>query len=440
MIVVIGGGPAGRYAAMRLSGAGKKVRLVEKRSAGVGGQCLHQGCMTICALNDVARLMEQARGFQGLGILGPISEFSYKTLIHRMQETIRIIAGVLEQETVQAGVEIIHGSAEIQGSSLLIDGVETPADAIIIASGAHPKIPEISGCCLPGVYTAHTLLSMPDLPKKMVIIGSGVIAAEFAYIFRVFGSEVTILARSSLLRTFPDKLVHEARKDLAQVTIEEEVTVAGITGQNHVTGVIIRDKEGIREIPADVVLLAAGMVPNTGFISGITCDPNGALIVNDRMETSAPGVYAAGDVTGTGYLTPVARHQGRKAADAILGNSFEPEPVAVPQAIKLKHDLAYCRKPGNGSKGISIPGPAGPGTFWEVQNKRTGSSSIEFDENGDVMGLSEASPAASVAMAYLGWMMNSDIRIEEFDRFIEVHPSADGIPWLLKYLNGKRKS
>jgi Pyruvate/2-oxoglutarate dehydrogenase complex, dihydrolipoamide dehydrogenase (E3) component, and related enzymes len=65
---------------------------------------------------------------------------------------------------------------------------------------------------------------------------------------------------------------------------------------------------------------------------------------------------------------------------------------------------------------------------------------LKFDENGDVMGLSEASPAASVAMAYLGWMMNSDIRIEEFDRFIEVHPSADGIPWLLKYLNGKRKS
>ncbi len=84
MIVVIGGGPAGRYAAMRLSGAGKKVRLVEKRSAGVGGQCLHQGCMTICALNDVARLWIR-QGASGLGILGPISEFSYKTLIHRMQ-------------------------------------------------------------------------------------------------------------------------------------------------------------------------------------------------------------------------------------------------------------------------------------------------------------------------------------------------------------------
>ncbi|OQA58600.1 MAG: Dihydrolipoyl dehydrogenase [Euryarchaeota archaeon ADurb.Bin294] len=439
MIVVIGGGPAGRYAAMRLARAGKKVQLIEKRSAGVGGQCLHQGCMIICALNDVARFIQQARVFQQYGFLGSAEGFSYPVLIRKMQEIIRIIAGVLEEETIQAGVEIIRGSAEIQGETLRIDGVETPYEAVIVASGAHPRIPEISGCCLPGVYTAHTILSMPTLPKRMVIIGSGVIAAEFAYIFSSFGSEVTMLARSSLLRTFPEQLIKEARKDLSQVTIKEQVTVAGITGQNSVTGVIVRENDKMREIAADAVLLATGMIPNTGFISGIALGPDGGLLVNDRMETSAPGIYAAGDVTGIGYLTPVARHQGRKAADAILKTPFEPDPVAIPQAIKLNHDLAYCRRPGQTRKGLTIPGPAGPGTFWEVTNHHTGSATIEFDENGHLTGLAEASPAASVAMAYLGWMMNSDISIDEFDRFIEVHPSPDGIPWLLKYLNGRKK-
>lgn len=439
MIVVTGGGPAGRYAAMRLSKAGKNVLLVDKRSAGVGGQCLHQGCMTICALNDVARVMDQARMFQSQGFIDPLSGFSYPVLIDQMQESIRIIAGVLDQETRQAGVEVIQGSVEMRGSTLLIDGVETPAEAIIVASGAHPKIPEISGCCLPGVYTAHTVLSMPDLPKRLVIIGSGVIAAEYAYIFSSFGSQVTILARSSLLRTFPESLVKEAKKDLSLVTIEEHISIAGIAGQSGVTGVIVRDNEELREIPADAVLLATGMVPNTGFISGIACGLDGSLIVNDRMETSVPGIYAAGDVTGSGYLTPIARHQGRRAADAILGNPFEPEPLAVPQAIKLKNDLAFCRKPGGIEKGLSIPSPAGPGTFWGVKDHHTGSSTIEFDKEGHLTGLAEASPAASVAMAYLGWMMNSDVRIQEFDRFIEVHPSADGIPWLLKYLNGKSK-
>jgi dihydrolipoamide dehydrogenase len=207
-----------------------------------------------------------------------------------------------------------------------------------------------------------------------------------------------------------------------------------------VHGVLIRENETIRELPADAVLLATGMVPNTDFISGITCGADGALLVNDQMETSVPGIYAAGDVTGTGYLTPIARHQGRKAADAILGNPFEPEPIAIPQAIKLKHDLAYCRKPKTITKALSLPSPAGPGTFWEVMEHHTGSATIEVDERGQLIGLSQASPAASISMAYLGWMMNSGINIDEFDRFIEVHPSADGIPWLLKYLNGRQKN
>lgn len=439
MIVVIGGGPAGRYAAMRLSKAGKKVRIIDKRSTGLGGQCLHQGCMTICALNDVARFMEQARLFQDQGILNFSAELSYPALIRKMQEIIGQIAGVIEQETEQTGVEVIKGTAEIQGSNLFINGELMPAEAIIIASGAQPKVPEISGCCLPGVYTAHTILSMPDLPKRMVIIGSGVIAAEFAYIFSSFGTSVTILARSSLLRIFPDQLIKEAKNDLGRVTIEEHVAVAGISGQTRVSGVLIREDSSIREIPADAVLLATGMNPNTSFISGIACSPDGAVLVNERMETSVPGIYAAGDVTGTGYLTPIARHQGRKTADSILGNNHEPDPIAVPQAIKLRHDLAFCRMSPTVSKALSIPGPAGPGTFWEVPSHHTGSSLVEFDKNGHLTGLAEASPSGAVAMAYLGWMMNSNTTIDEFDRFIEVHPSADGIPWLLKYLNGKRK-
>lgn len=425
---------------MRLSSAGKKVRLIDKRSAGLGGQCLHQGCMTICALNDVARFIDQARTFQDQGILNAPVDVNYPVLIRKMHEIISQIAGIIEQETDQAGVETIRGSAKLQGSTLLVDGEPMSADAIIVASGANPKIPDISGCCLPGVYTAHTILTMPDLPEKMVIIGSGVIAAEFAYIFSTFGTKVTILARSSLLRTFPDQLVKEARKDLKDVTIIEQVTIAGISGQNKVSGVLFRSSDGTKEIPADAVLLATGMVPNTGFISGIATGSDGGLLINDRMETSVPGVYAAGDVTGTGYLTPVARHMGRKTADIILGRKSEPEPLAVPQAIKLRNDLAFCRKSNEYGKALTIPGPAGPGTFWEVPLHHTGSSLVEFNKTGHLTGLAEASPAASVAMAYLGWMMNSNIRIEEFERFIEIHPSSDGIPWLLKYLNGKQKT
>ncbi|MDD1724835.1 MAG: NAD(P)/FAD-dependent oxidoreductase [Methanospirillum sp.] len=297
MIVVIGGGPAGRYAAIRLAGAGKRVRLVDRRVAGLGGQCLHQGCMTICALNDVARVIDQMRSFHILGIYDQVSGFSYPDLIRQMRETIQVIAGVIDQETRQAGVEIIQGKAELSGRNLRINNEAVTCEAVIIASGARPNIPDIPGCCLPGVHTAHTILTIPTLPQKMVIIGSGVIAAEYAYIFNSFGVQVTILARSSLLRTFPEHLVQEARRDLGEITIWEHVRVVGISGEKKAEGVIISDNDSTREIPADTVLIAAGMVPHTDFISGIDCNADGSIRVNEQMETSVQGIYAAGDVT-----------------------------------------------------------------------------------------------------------------------------------------------
>ena len=438
MIVVVGGGPAGRYAAMRLAAAGKEVRLVDKRSAGLGGQCLHEGCMVICALNDVARLLDQTKSFNKMGFLNLPTGFSYPILKSRMEEIIREIAGILDKETKDAGVSVIFGTAELKGSSLFIDGVNTPAEAVVIATGAHPYIPDIPGSFFPGVYTAHTILSMKDLPDNMVIIGSGVIAAEYAYIFSNFGVKVTILARSTFLRALPGPLVDEARKQLSDVVIIENATAREIKGNSEVSGVLINDSEGTREIKTDVVLLAAGMVPNTGFISGIALGKDGSLLVNELMETSVPGVYAAGDVTGFSHLTPIARFMGRRAADTILGRISASEPLTVPQAIKLRHDLAFCSNPGIDGKGISIPGPAGPGTFWQVPARQTGFSMVGFDKNNKIISLSEASPSASVAMAYLGWVINSGIEIEAFEKFIEVHPSSDGIPWLLKYMNGKK--
>ena len=437
MIVVAGGGPAGRYAAIRLAKAGRDVKLVDKRGAGLGGQCLHEGCMVICALNDVARFLDQAYSFHDLGFMEIPSGFSYNVLISKMIEIIHEIAGILDMETKQAGVELIQGNVEMKGGTLFIDGNRTPADAVIIATGTHPKIPDLPGYILPGVYTAHTILSMRELPKNMVIIGGGVVAAEYAYIFSMFGVNVTILARSTFLRSFSGHLISEARKDLRKVSIVDHVTVMGISGSSNVTGVMISKDGGIKEIESDAVLLATGTVPNTDFLSGFELTGDGSIIVNDLMETSVPGVYAAGDVTGKGNLTPLARHHGRKAADTILGRKHEADPIAIPQAIKLRHDLAFCRIHEEAGKGISIPGPAGPGTFWQVPARQTGSAVVEFDENRQLISLSEASPAAAVSMAYLGWIMNAGIQLKEFEKFIEIHPSSDGIPWLLKYLNGK---
>ncbi|MFH0967173.1 MAG: NAD(P)/FAD-dependent oxidoreductase [Methanobacteriota archaeon] len=435
MIVVIGGGPAGRYAAMRLAGAGRDVVLVDRRQDGLGGQCLHQGCMVICALNDVARTLEHVETLHRTGVMTSLPIMNYPLLIRQMQTIIQTIAGVIDTETRDAGVKIVKGEATVHGRTVMIQGEVIEAESVIIATGSRPKRSHIPGDKLTGVYTAHTILSHTTLPTRLVIIGGGAITAEYAYLFSVFGSEVTILARSTLLSSFPESLVREAKRDLHRVQIYEGVTVSRIIGEGQVSGVEIVTEDGPSQIEADAVLLAAGMEPEISGISGVPLTPEGFIEVDERMETLIPGIYAVGDVTGTSWLTPLARRQGRTAADAILGIDPPVPLTTVPQAIKLRNDLAYCGEQKTGGLSVTIPSPAGPGSFWAVPERATGRASMTVDmQSGVILGMLEASPYASVVSAYHALLINSRITIDQMEQFIEVHPSADGTGWIGRYL------
>lgn len=438
MIVVVGGGPAGRHAAMHLAGAGKEVMLVDKRSDGLGGQCLHQGCMVICALNDVARTMEHQEMLFRSGIITTSPQPDYSILISKMREIIGIIARIINDETRAAGVKIVTADAQIEGRAMIINEERFQPEAIIIATGTHPRRLNIPGEDLPGVMTAHTFFSLSSLPRDLVIIGAGVIAAEVAYIYSLLGSTVTILARSTLLKEFPEVLTHEAKKELHRVTIYEHAVVARIVGDDRVSGVEIKTSEGIRIIKADTVLEAAGTEAETRTITGIPLTPGGFIRVNERMETEIPGVYAVGDVTGTSSLTPVARWQGRTAADVILGGKPPSPLMTIPQAIKLRNDLAFCGHNDQGGMKVTMTSPAGPGSFWAIPERATGKVSMIADpDSGKILGMAEASPYASVIAAYHALLINTSSSIDQMERFIEVHPSADATGWIGRYLAEK---
>ena len=229
MIIVIGGGPAGRIGAMRLAGAGAEVRLIEKRK--IGGQCLHDRCMTVCALNDVARLLEYARVQKDLGILDSVPSVSYPAVRRRMREIQEKLSTVLDAETRRAGVDVVYGAeGSLSGGRVYIDGEEVRADAVLAATGSRAAIPDIPGADLRGVSTYQTLHDMEDLPRRMVIVGGGVVAAEFAHIFRAFGSDVVMVVGSGLLRDIDEKVRAAAVRALAGVGIHVETTILGIEG------------------------------------------------------------------------------------------------------------------------------------------------------------------------------------------------------------------
>jgi dihydrolipoamide dehydrogenase len=437
MIVVLGGGPAGRIASIRLAMAGKKVTLVEPggTSRGIGGQCLHFGCMPVCALNDVARILCSARRFYELGMTDALPALRFSNV---MDETLAVqqkIAGILDEETRNAGVDMVYGKAgRVNGAQVFIGDEPVEAEATIIATGSRPNIPDIPGVALPGVCTPHTIWGLRKLPEHITIIGGSVMAAEFAYIFQAFGSKVTVLSRSGFLKNLDRHLRTIALRELEGVDLREGTAVTGISGTSQVTAVRFRSGSTSADIGADAVLLAAGLVPNSGMVSGIEKGPGGEIVVNDRMQTSVPGVYACGDVTGAPFLTPVARHEGIVAADNILGKTRHMDYTHIPQAIFLAHELASCGTCGEGGASLALPGPAGPGTYWSVPYGDTGLAKIFADPtSGEITGMCAAGPAGGVIAGYLAFLMQRHFSVHDFEDFIEVHPSSDGIYGLAKY-------
>ncbi|HEX3001020.1 MAG TPA: NAD(P)/FAD-dependent oxidoreductase [Methanoregula sp.] len=432
MIVVLGGGPAGRLAAIRLASADREVTLVEK--GGIGGQCLHYGCMPVCALNDVARHIQAAATFRELGILHSIPNLDFPTLLTEMARVQETITSELDKETREAGVGILDGrEGRFDGKQVIVGDEMLDADAVILSTGSRPAIPPIPGIGSPGIITPHTLHTLDRLPGRLVIIGGGIIAAEFAYIFSQYGSSVTILSRSGFLKNLDENIRKRAFRELSGVDIREGTGVRAIEGGPGALHIKLATGNGESVLECDNILVATGLTPNSENLEGVPKRPNGEVIVNEYMQTNLPGIYAAGDVTGPPFLTPIARMQGIVAADNILGIHRRMDYTAIPQALNLGYELAFCSDNNPRAKPLVIPGVAGPGTFWSVPASNTGFAKILVAPDGSLSGMATASPGGGLIAGYMAFLMRRHFSVHDFSDFIEVHPSTDGVYGLAKY-------
>lgn len=427
MIIVVGGGPAGRMAALRLAGAGREVTILEKRA--LGGQCVHDGCMLVCALNDVARSIMSARHLEEMGILAGNVTVDYPALLEKLEATQDKLRYILNMETTGAGVKVEYGvEAEVRDGVVYVDGKPREAEAVIIAAGGQMNIPDVEGKDLPGTYNARTLRSMPALPKRLVIIGGGISAAEFAYIYAAFGCEVTLISRSSLLSMLPSPLLADARRDLSAVDIRENTPLEKILGTDRVEGVVA----GGKTIPCDAVLFATGVKPESPFVSGVAKGADGAILVNEQMETSIPGVYATGDIIGGKCFTPAARLQGFAAADAILGHPRKVDLSQIPFSVVLGLDYTVCPPKTAGEK-ETMPNIAGPGSYWHVLDGTVGHMQLETGADGTILGFASSGPSTSLVGTYLGYLVRKGITVHEFSPMLEVHPNSDGLYSLIRF-------
>lgn len=324
-VVILGGGPGGYVAAIRLRQLGFETTLIEKNK--VGGVCLNVGCIPTKALYKSAEILNHATQLDsyGLDFDGVVKPNAHKIRERKNQVVDTLVSGV-EKLLSSAGVEVLYGEGKILSSnSVSVNGQVIGFDNLIIATGSSSFIPPIVGVNCEGVVTSTELLDFEAIPDELVIIGGGVIGMEFAGIFASFGSKVTVLeAMPNILPGIDGEIVKRLKPMLKKKGIEiiTSAMVQEIRRDGNKLHVTMEGKKGPVTVSGDQVLIATGRRPNTQDLGleeiGVEMNRKG-IVVDDHFRTSQKNIFAIGDVNGKWLLAHAASAQGEYVSEYLAG-------------------------------------------------------------------------------------------------------------------------
>lgn len=327
-IIVLGSGPGGYVTAIRASQLGFKTAVVEKES--LGGVCLNWGCIPTKALIKSAQVFEYLKHAEDYGLKVKEAEADFDAVVKRSRGVAEGMSNGVKFLMKKNKIDVINGFGKLKpGKKVEVDGKEYSADHIIVATGARsrelPSLPQ-DGKKVIGYREAMTL---KEQPKKMIVVGSGAIGVEFAYVYNSMGTEVTIVEYMDRIVPVEDadvskQLEKSFKKNGIKIMTSAEVTKVDTSG----TGVkaTVKTKKGEEVLEADVVLSAVGIKTNIENIGledvGIAVDRD-KILVNDYYQTNIPGYYAIGDVTPGQALAHVASAEGILCVEKIAGQHVE---------------------------------------------------------------------------------------------------------------------
>ncbi len=320
-LVVIGGGSAGLVSAYIAAAVKSQVTLVEKHK--MGGDCLNTGCVPSKALLRSARILGQSRRAQEYGFDAIDVKYSFRNIMERVQKVVKAVEPHDSVERYTAlGVDVIEGEARITSPySVEVNGVELRTPHIIVATGASPLIPPITGIDRFECLTSDNLWQLRELPERLLVLGGGPIGCELSQAFARFGSRVTVVEMMPRLMIREDEdiadLITRRFKDegINLLLGHKAVEFTTEAGEN----LLICEHQGKqKKVPFDQVLVAVGRKPNSrGFgleELNVSLNRNGTIETDEYLQTSIPTIYACGDVAGPYQFTHTAGHQAWYAA------------------------------------------------------------------------------------------------------------------------------
>lgn len=318
-LIVIGGGSAGLVSAIVAAGAKAKVALVEKHR--MGGDCLNTGCVPSKALIRSASFLRDAKRCADLGFKSAAVDYDFAAVMERVD---RVIKRIEPHDSVERftkeGVDCFQGEAKINSPHEVQVGEQVlTTRAIAVCAGARPFVPPVKNIENAPVYTSDTIWDIRERPRRMIVLGGGPIGSELAQAFAYLDIDITLVQSANRLlpREDPEagKLVADAMHD-AGVTVMLGTKAQECRNADGAWTLVCEGAGGgLKEIPFDALLVAAGRTPNASNLpglveAGVALDKRGAIKVDEYLRTSVPGIYACGDIIGSYQFTHTAGHAG----------------------------------------------------------------------------------------------------------------------------------
>ncbi len=323
-LLVVGGGSGGLATAQRAAEHGARVALFEP--ARLGGTCVNVGCVPKKVMWNASELKAALGHAPYYGFDVTVGAHDWAKLKRGRDAYVLRLNGIYQRNLDKKGIETVREAATLLSPTELVTtgGERFTAPHIVIATGGAPIIPALPGAEL--AITSNDFFTLERLPKRVAVVGSGYVAVELAGVLQSLGSEVHLLIRHERVLRHFDALLGEkltAAMRAAGVTIETGAVTLALARPPGSNGIGIEVADGRRFEGFDEVLFAIGRAPLTPGLglekAGVICSSTGHIVVDRFQNTSTPGVYAVGDVTGQAELTPVAIAAGRRLADRVFG-------------------------------------------------------------------------------------------------------------------------
>jgi pyruvate/2-oxoglutarate dehydrogenase complex dihydrolipoamide dehydrogenase (E3) component len=335
--IVIGTGQSGPALAHRLTGEGLRTAIIERRR--FGGTCVNVGCTPTKTLVASARAAHMARRGEEFGVMigGPIRIDMQRVKARKDAVVRQSNEGVTNWLRNMPGLTVYEGHGRLAGPHTVhVDGRRLEAERIFLNTGTRAHIPDLPGLDQVDYLTNASIMDVDYLPEHLIIIGGSYIGLEFAQMYRRFGSRVTVVEQGDRLIARDDEDVSATVKDILEgegVEVRLNAQCLGVARQDAQVALQLRCDSGPPQILGSHLLLAVGRRPNTDALgldaAGIESDARGFVVVDDRLQTSVPGVWALGDVNGRGAFT----HTSYNDYEIVTANLFDDDTRRVTDRI-----------------------------------------------------------------------------------------------------------